>query len=265
MGKNKTLKRYRKANKIAFFPYYFGKTKNVFLYALAYIKNLFNGENLMLSTGTHIITGYPGSGKTLLMNKIINMVDSDKYFFYTNIDEFSSNNVYKIDINMLFDDKKQQFKLKTWIGKRKLYGIILDEINLNFNKRINQTKDYTNVFIGLVEMIVTHRHQNIPRVYFIGQKLELQDTQLISLFKYQHDIVKTKKRYRYWKYYKDYLQRVPVKLGIMHRMKSIEDNFIDFRKQKIKISWHDLESYDTLALRKNYENLKDYPIDKVNK
>lgn len=260
MAKNKKIKAYRKANKINFFKYYFGKAKNVFKYALAYIKNIFTADNLMHTLGTHIITGYPGSGKTLLMNRIINSVDSDKYFFYSNIDEFNQDNVFKIDINLLFDEKKQQYKLKEWVGKRKLYGLILDEINLNFNKRINQSKEYTNVFIGLVEMIVTHRHQNIPRIYFIGQKLELQDTQLLSLFKYQHDIIKTKKRFKYWKYYKDYLQKIPVKLTIMHRCKTIDDNFTDYKKEKIRINWHDLESYDTLALRKNYINLKEYPV-----
>lgn len=260
MEKNKKIKRYRKAHKIPYFQYFYSKEKNVFLYALAYIKNLFNRPSLLHTTGSHIITGYPGSGKTLLMNSIINSVDKDKYFFYTNIDEFNQENVFLVDIKKMFTGKKQAFKLKTKIGNRQLYGIIFDEINLNFNKRINQSREYTDIFIGLVEFIVTHRHQGIPRLYFIGQKLELQDTQLISLFKYQHDIVKTKRRARYWKYYRDYFEKIPVKLKINHRLKDYNDEFVDFQTEKIKLRWWDLITYDTFALRKQYVELKDYPI-----
>lgn len=256
------LKNYRKANNIAFFPYYFGKIKNIFKYIYNIFKNLFVGGNCLYSTGSHIITGYPGSGKTLLMNKIIGSVDNTKYFFLTNVDEFNGrDNVYKITLSEIFGDKKQLKRLPTKDAfGRKLYGLILDEINLNFNRRVNQSKDYTSLFIGLIELVVTHRHQGISRIYFIGQKLELQDGQLISLFKYQHDIIRCKKRYRYWKYHKEYAQKIPVKLYVLHRVKDIEDNFIEFAKDKFKITWEDLESYDTLALGKVYKDLDEIKI-----
>lgn len=253
------IKNYRKYTNQKFFPYYFGKIKNVFKYIWNIFKNLFTTDSYLYTTGSHIITGYPGSGKTLLMNKIINSVDKDKYFFYTNVDEFNQDNVYKIDLGVLFGNKKQLRKLATKDYRgRHLYGVILDEINLNFNRRCNMSKDYNDLFIGLIELVVTHRHQHIPRIYFIGQKLELQDGQLISLFKYQHDIVQSKKRYRYWKYHKDYLQKIPVKLKVMHRLKNLDDQFEDYTTEKVKIYWKDLETYNTFALQNVYSGLKEY-------
>lgn len=260
MAKNKKLKSYRKAQEIKYFKYYFSKEKNVFIYSIECIKTLFMRPSLLFASGSHFISGYPGSGKTLLMNHIINNVDKDKYFFYTNIDEFNQENVFLLDIKKLFNNKKQQFKLKTKIGNRQLYGVIFDEINFNFNRRVNMSKEYNDVFVPLVDFIVSHRHQGIPRIYFIGQKLELQDTQLISLFKYQHDIFKTKRRFRYWKYYESFTQKIPVKIKILHRIKDVNDQFIDISKDKIKFTWQDLTTYDTFALKKLFNDLKDYPI-----
>jgi hypothetical protein len=257
MEKKKKLK-YRKAHNIKWFKYYFSKLKNVFKYIYNVFKYIFTPRTGFGALGTHIITGYPGAGKTLLMNKIINSVDSEKYFFYTNIDEFKQDNVYHIELEKIFDDKKQIARLNTCKGKRVLYGLILDEINLNFNKRINQTKEYNNMFIGLIEFIVTHRHQHIPRIYFIGQKLELQDTQLISLFKYQHDIIRSKKRFRYWKYYESYVEKIPVKLKVVNKIKGVNDEFTEISKTKVKITWFDLSSYNTFALGKIYNNLPVY-------
>lgn len=251
------VKNYRKSNGLKFFPYYFGKTKNVFKYIYNIFKSILAPKSVLYATGSHIITGYPGTGKTLLMNKIISSVDNNKYFFVTNVDEFSGHeNVYKLDICDIFNGKKQVKRIPQKDNKgRYLYGVIFDEINLNFNKRINQSKEYNDLFIGLIEMVVTHRHQKIPRIYFIGQKLELQDTQLNSLFKYQHDIISCVKRFKYWKYQHNYIERVPVKLEIMHRLKDNTDLFLNYQKDKVKIYWSDLLSYDTLALGKNYVNL----------
>lgn len=256
------MARLRKQFKISKKHYYFSKLKNIFKYIYNILKNLFQRSSCLYATGSHIITGYPGSGKTLLMNKIINNVDSEKYFFYTNIDEFNQNNVYKIDLDKIFNDKKQVAKLPTKDKKgRYLYGLILDEINLNFNRRVNQSRDYTNLFIGLIEMVITHRHQNIPRLYFIGQKLDLQDGQLITLFKYQHDIVKSTKHFRYWRYYTEHLEKVPVKLKVLNRVKDIDDNFVEMDYTKVKINWCDLVSYNTFGLKNVYENLPVYKLE----
>lgn len=253
------MERLRKHFHIKRKHYFFSKLKNIFKYIYNILKNMFQRKSCLFATGSHIITGYPGSGKTLLMNKIINSVDKDKYFFYTNIDEFNQNNVYKVDLERIFCDKKQIAKLPIKDEKgRYLYGFILDEINLNFNRRVNQSRDYTNLFIGLIEMVVTHRHQGIPRLYFIGQKLDLQDGQLITLFKYQHDIIKCKKRYRYWRYFTEHLEKIPVKLKILNRVKDIDDNFVEMDYDKVKINWVDLVSYNTFGLKKIYQDLPVY-------
>lgn len=256
------IKGYRKEIGESFFPYYFGKIKNVFKYIYNIFKNLFKPRDIITAPGSHIITAYPGGGKTLLANKIINMFESDKYFFYTNVDEFKQNNIKVIDLKEIFKDKKQVKRLaKRDENGRKLGGIIFDEINLNFNRRVNQSKDYNDLFIGLIEMVVTHRHQGIPRLYFLGQKLELQDGQLISLFKYQHDIIKKRSHYRYWKYYKDGAQLVPTKLFVMHKLKVIDEtgeHFADYKREKYKVNWFDLESYNTLGLAGTYEKLPVY-------
>lgn len=233
---------------------------NVFCWGFLVIKNLLTGDgDLLFAPGSHIITGYPGSGKTLLMNHIKNKVDQEKYFFLSNIPEFEGVPCFKI--TDMFDDNMQikSFPVKDELG-RSLYGVIFDEVNLSFNKRLNMRSDYNNIFIGLIEFLVTHRHQDVPRVYFIGQKLELQDTQLQSLFKYQHDIIKK----RVWPKYKQYnlsgkLIYYPVKLKIINRIKAInetrEEQFIDVNKKKIKISYNDLTSYNTKALGDAYKKL----------
>lgn len=254
---------FRKELEESFFPYYFGKEKNIFKYTYSIFKNLFRGGDIMTAPGSHFVCGYQGSGKTLLVNSIVNRFDSDKYFFYTNIDEFKQNNIKVIKITELFSGKKQIKRLATIDERgRVLGGVILDEINREFNKRVNQTKEYTDLFIGLIEMVVSMRHQHIPRFYFIGQKLELQDSQLISLYQYQHDIIRTKKRYRYWKYWQKTAQKVPVKSFVIHRLKALDEKgqeyFKDYKKSKYKYTWYDLESYNTFGMAKEYEKLPVY-------
>lgn len=231
--------------------------RNIFTWLVAIIKYLLHREGILHAQGSHIITGYPGSGKTLIANKVINDVDRSKYFFLSNIAEFDG--VDTFDIDELFNDTTQQksLPLKDQYGRR-LYGIIFDEINLTFNKRLNRKSSYNDIFIGLIEFLVSHRHQGVPRVYFIGQKLELQDTQLQSLFKYQHDILKTKRAPKYWFYYDNgCISMIPRKLIIMNRIKSQEaqDQFIDYKKTRIKIKEKDLTSYNTKALAMNYLTL----------
>lgn len=254
---------YRKEIGERFFPYYLGKVKNIFKYIYNILKNMFKKSDLLYLTGSHIITGYQGSGKTLLTNYIINNFDTTKYFWYTNIDEFKQNNIKVIDIKELFREKKQVKRLATRDENgRVLAGVILDEINREFNKRVNQTREYTDLFIGLIEMVVSMRHQHIPRFYFIGQKLDLQDTQLISLYQYQHDIIRTRKRFRYWKYYQDKAQKIPTKSYVMHRLKALDEQgheyFKDYKRGKYKYTWFDLESYNTFGMANEYKNLPEY-------
>lgn len=241
---------------------FFTKEKNVFKYTGKLIKVVFKRKNDILNArGAHIITGYPGAGKTLLMSDIVNRVDSTKYFFLSNLNEFNGfNNVYTFDLTTIFGNCTQlkRFPLVDSKG-RHLYGIIFDEINLNFNRRLNRKSSYNDLFVGLIEFLVTHRHQGVPRVYFIGQKIELQDTQLQSLFKYRHDILKAYKRPSYWYYYNtNKVAFIPRKFKVANWKKDYEDNFSPFEIKKYKILKDSILKYDTHALRLNYAELPVY-------
>ena len=238
-----------------FFKYFIFSKQNIFTWLWQVIKGLFKKSNIYTALGAHLVSGYMGSGKTLFVNQLRNAIDKDKYFVLSNIKEF--NDVKTFNLNDIFFDGEQKKSFPTTDEKgRKLWGIIFDEINLTFNRRNNRTRDYNDVFTGLVEFLVSSRHQNIPRVYFIGQKLELQDTQLQSLFKYQHDIIQTKRFPFYWFYKMFYhIEYIPRKLVIVNRVKSIDDEFIELNVGKVKILKSSLLTYNTKALGEAYAQL----------
>ena len=252
----------RKKKKQNIFKYLFFSKRNVFVWLWLIIKGLFAKGSIYHNNGAHLISGYPGSGKTLLMNQIKNEIDNDKYFMLSNIKEFDG--VKTFNINDIFANGEQIRSFPTTDEKgRKLYGVIFDEINLQFNRRMNKNTEYNNLFVGLIEFLVSHRHQDVPRVYFIGQKLELQDGQLQSLFKYQHDIVRTRRTPAYW-YYKQNKQNkvvyIPKKIDVVNRVKSIDDDFIELNIQRIKIQRDSLLTYNTKALGEQYEQLEKVKI-----
>lgn len=206
--------------------------------------------------GTHIISGYMGSGKTLLMSHIINTVDKEKYFFYSNQQQFNQENITYFDIEKLFNGGEQIAKLPLKDERGRIcYGVIFDEINFNFNRRLNRNKNYNELFIPLINFIVSSRHQGINRVYFIGQKLELQDTQLQSLFLWNHDIIYTRKKYSFPHFLNtEKMELLPKKLILLNRIKADNDTFVVKSKQRIKFTYNDF-NYDTFALRKVFNNL----------
>lgn len=222
-----------------------------------FVNWLFRNTPSIYRRGTHIITGYPGAGKTLLANYIVNNVDSNEYFFITNKNEFMQENIYHFDIWSLFDDYKQVQRLPTTDEKgRKLYGLIIDEINLEFNKRLNRSNEYNKRFVALIELLVTSRHQGINRVYFIGQKLELQDTQLQSLFKYWHNIIANKNK-AYYQFYveKNKIIFAPKRLIVESKIKSLGDEYDFLNFEKFNIKYNDLITYDTRGLSVDYSKL----------
>lgn len=238
------------------FKRFFTKEKNIFKWSFNVLLRLLRGNgNIYYARGTHFISGYPGSGKTLLVNKLIQNIDKDKYFCLSNLKEF--NGVEKFNISDYFKNNEQIARFPTTDNKdRKLFAIIFDEINLTFNKRLNKRSDYNDIFIGLIEFLVSHRHQGIPRIYFIGQKLELQDNQLQSLFKYQHEIIKKRERYKYWHYYQfSEIVKIPTRLFVVNRVKSIDNEYIEISYLKEKIKPYDLISYNTFGLKDKYDKL----------
>lgn len=248
----------------------FKKVLNFPVFAFKVFVSIFKRKKGIKSNGAHFVAGLPGSGKTLLVNSIINEFDKDKYFFLANLPEFKQDNVYTFKMTDIFNDNTQikSFPLIDHKG-RKLGGIIFDEINLHFNKRLNRKGEYNDIFVGLIEFLVSHRHQGVPRLYFIGQKLELQDTQLVSLFKYYHDIITTKRMPRYWHYLENNKKVVwlPRKIKYLTYCKDISDEFRLYQEKPFakKISKNDLLSYDTKALGKLYKTLPSiqYQIQKI--
>jgi len=252
----------RKKKKQNILKYLFFSKRNVFVWLWLIIKGLFAKGSIYHNNGAHLISGYPGSGKTLLMNQIKNEIDSEKYFMLANIKEFDGVKTFKLE--EIFSNGEQIRSFPTTDEKgRKLYAVIFDEINLQFNRRMNKSTDYNNLFIGLIEFLVSHRHQDVPRVYFIGQKLELQDGQLQSLFKYQHDIVRTRRWPAYWYYKQNKKNKViyiPRKIDVVNRVKSIDDEFIELNIQRIKIQRESLLTYNTKALGEQYGQLEKVKI-----
>ncbi len=240
----------------------FRPPRNILSFIWKLILSLFGRKtSIYTALGAHFISGYPGSGKTLLCNQLIQSIDKDKYFCLSNIKEFA--NVGSFNLSDIFNGGKQVKKFPIKDDKdRQLYAVIFDEINLDFNRRMNRTREYNELFIGLIEFLVAHRHQGVPRVYFIGQKLDLQDTQLQSLFKFQHEIIDTKRRYRYWYYHLFSFLKIPVKIGVVNRVKNLEDEFIEINFDKIKINRSSLLSYNTKALAEIYEALPEVKINK---
>lgn len=251
-------------NKYNYLNYLLGKN-NIFKYVFYWIKDLFNKKNSCLyNYGTHLISGFPGAGKTLLSNYIINTVEREKYFFYTTKEQYAGDNIYYLPLEKLFNEKQQKYSIPVIDDKgRHLYGVIMDEINLHFNKRNNRTTEYNDQFIGLVEFIVSHRHQNIKRIYFLGQKLELQDTQLQSLFMYHH-FIKKKKIKRPYQLFKEsgYIKIVPKKLIVENFNRNELNEYVSIGKEKIKINRLHLETYNTSFLNEYYKELEELELQK---
>lgn len=243
---------------------YFFTDNCIWRYLKGVFKWFFSNNDILNNNGVHLISGYPGAGKSLLSNYIIKNVDSTKYFFYTTREQYASDNVYYLDLNDIFNDKQQKKSIPIKDNKgRRLYAIIIEEINLEFNKRLNRTNEYNEQFIGLIEFIVSHRHQGIPRIYCIGQKLELQDTQLQSLFMYHHFIKKRKNTLSYQLFRENgYIQSIPRKLIVEHYGKNETGEFYKISKGKYKINRYVLGTYQTHFLNEQYKELKQYEIKK---
>lgn len=232
--------------------------RNPITYIVALTRHIIHQRrtNILHYNGLHLIVGGTGSGKTLLssiiLNKIIPDNDSD-HFFWSNIDQYDKNKTKILNLNDVFYDGEQQKRLYN----RGCKGMILDEINLNFNRRNNGKKSYNDVFMGLIELSITHRHQGIPRIYYIGQAEDMQDIQLQHIFRYKH-IVKKQSKWSYH-YYKvdNVIKSIPKKIIVMSYGKGDDGAWVFISKQKIKISVDDLEKYNTYGFA---NRLLDKPI-----
>lgn len=212
--------------------------------------------NILHYGGLHLITGATGSGKTLLSSLIIDdLCRDEKSFFWSNVDQYDKEKTRILKLDEIIKEGTQVKRLYNTRCK----GLMLDEINLSFNRRNNGKKDYNNIFLGLIELSLTHRHQGIPRIYYIGQAELLQDIQLQRIFKYKHVIAKATK----WSYYfyekDDVIIRIPKRLYVMSYSATEETGKWRFvKKQKIKITAKMLENYNTYGFAERFSSLPIY-------
>lgn len=252
----------------------FKKSRLVFILRMIWLFFRGNG-GVLFGQGIHYIDGVTGGGKTILMNMIRLDLLGFGGFGWTNIDEFY--NSYKwadkyhscnakmipFDLEKLFDNGKQIYKLPKMIDGQRCKLLVLDELNGIFNRRSNKQKDYNDIFIPLQKMLLTHRHRIADRVYLIGQSLLIQDTQFQQIVKYRH-FVTSSKRFQYW-YYRENnaMIKLPKKLIIETMIKTgIAPNgdpiWSKPKKMKIRVLISDFLSYNTHAFAMLDDGLPDY-------
>jgi hypothetical protein len=140
------------------------------IFILQMIKTLFTQP--IRRRGIHAIVGDTGSGKTKTADTLARELHREGWKVFSN-SQFNDI-VHEFDIDKFFKDGKQI---------RPLYNcvLILDEIQHEFNKRMNKTREYNDVFVPFVKAITTHRHDNIIKIYFITQAWDNLDIQLQRL------------------------------------------------------------------------------------
>lgn len=237
------------------------------------LKYWFKGifSNPLYANGVHFFEAPSGTGKTLLANIILQNSTNDHQFWYSNLNQFEAEKQAVFVPESMFANGKQIAKLPKSLeinGKKKwANGIIFDELNASFNRRMNRKTSYNDVFIGLMEMIVSHRHQGMNKLYFLGQSKQLQDGQIQQVFKFYH-VIYAKKRWNY-ELYKigNGVNKTPKKLKVLHHIRTpeIDGNgnpvFVHFKTSKIKVSTEKhLLTYNHLGYAEKYNKLPDIEL-----
>lgn len=160
-------------------------------------------SNVLFANGVHFFVALQGGGKSTLAYELIERlrIQSGKGS-YVNADFelpqqdpiskewFQYHNRFTLldffDLSIMKDNPEIEVaQLKKF--NRYFDSIVLDEWLTEMNHRLNRTKDYNNTFLALITMIAHMRHQKIKRIYVLSQ-IENTDIQLMSMFKYQHEI-----------------------------------------------------------------------------
>lgn len=218
--------------------------------------------NPIFNNGIHFVEGLSGSGKTLLANYMLQESLKKNQFMYSNINQFDKEKTITIDFFSIFENGKQVKKLPIKYNNKFCAGLIIDELNASFNRRLNNRRDYNDAFVGLMQFSVTHRHQKINKIYYLGQSLELQDRQIQNIFRYMHK-VKNTKRYNFEHFLETgKVDKLPKRLKIEHFIKSdIIDKsgtpvFIKFKTSKIKIDYDKhIKTYNHLGYHEQFNQL----------
>ena len=144
------------------------------------IVNLFKAP--IRKRGIHAILQETGGGKTITAHLIDKELVKQGWSVYSNspFNEY----VKTFNIEEYFGGGEQLKPLNNCI-------LILDEIQHDFNRRMNRQKDYNDIFMPFIKMLTTHRHDDIVKIYFLTQAWEQLDIQLQRLIHRVH-IVKVR-------------------------------------------------------------------------
>ena len=238
------------------------------LFIWHWLKFIFTSQ--IMRPGIHAITGDTGSGKTLLASIISTRFAKNGRKVYANsafnkrVKVFNLNDIFD-NMDMISDEliKKDDEPPKV---------VIFDEIQRDFNKRMNRKREYNDIFIPLIEWLATHRHNGITHVYFITQSWNRLDIQLQDFIQRVH-MVTGRKRPSFAVWLRDKKWRPIVRpykiLFYSRRKKDMEMDDIQqyvnrkreiaykkIRPSKIKVELSDLVDFNTHAF-KNAKILKD--------
>jgi len=158
--------------------------------------------NILFADGVHFFVALQGGGKSTLAFELIerlriktgkgsyvnadfelpkqDQITKKHYTWHTRFNLLDFFNIEETEINSIKVSQLKRFN-------RNFDNIVLDEWLTEMNHRLNKTKGYNNIFMGLISMIAEMRHQRIRRIYVLSQ-IDNTDTQLLSMFKYQHEI-----------------------------------------------------------------------------
>lgn len=142
-------------------------------------------QNLMrppiYKNGIHAFVADTGGGKTLLAHIISQRYKEKGYTVVSNSDFTKDHSIKVIDLKSYFKDGKQVKPLKNCI-------VVIDEVMKEFNRRDNKKKEYNDSFIPFISWVATHRHDNVPKIYFLTQSYNMFDIQLTNLIQRVHFI-----------------------------------------------------------------------------
>lgn len=219
-----------------------------------------NKTNILVNPGVHSIVALMGGGKTLLSNMLVqDMLPPNKFVYVVDkalTAALGDGRAVYVDLWACYKDGKQIYRLPTHVNGKSCYGIVLDEITKYFNRRNNKFGNYNDKFLGLVEMILSLRHQGINRVWILSQSYDNIDVQLMRLIKYKH-IIYASRCYNYDAYLATQkLLYVPRRLKIVSQIRTDADDYESVLCQVLDVDYkRHICTYNHRALADEYNQL----------
>ncbi len=159
--------------------------------------------SLLMQNGVHYVVALMGGGKSSLLYHTIEKLRVKRGLgAYVNVDiEHPHYDPLKgIDVvyhkrfeaddywGAVTDEKTEKVTFTQLKSFNKMFPVlVLDEWLSKMNHRMNNTSDYKKMFIPFIKSLAHMRHQGINHVY-VASQLDTTDTQLMSMFKYMHEV-----------------------------------------------------------------------------